>query len=112
MTAPNELTAAQAVAQLSSGMLTAETLTRACLDRAAERASIKAWARLDPEYALAQARAADRAGRPGLLAGLPVGIKDIIDTFDMPTEHGRRSIAATGPSPTPPASRCCAWPAP
>ncbi len=37
---------------------------------------------------MAQAREADRAGRPGLLAGLPIGVKDIIDTVDMPTEHG------------------------
>jgi len=91
MTAPNQLTAAQAVAQLASGALTAEALTRACLDRAEERKSVKAWIWLDPEQALAQARAADantRAGRPGLLAGLPIGVKDIIDTADMPTEHG------------------------
>jgi amidase len=88
MSAPNQLSAAQAVAQLSSGALTAEALIRACLDRAGERKSVKAWAWLDPEHALAQARAADRAGRPGLLAGLPIGIKDIIDTVDMPTEHG------------------------
>src|SRR6202035_55306 len=65
-----------------------EALTRDCLDRAEERAAVKAWAWLDREHALAQARAADGAGRPGLLAGLPVGIKDIIDTADMPTEHG------------------------
>src|SRR5207248_1376106 len=91
MTAPNQLSAAQAVAQLASGALTAEALTRACLDRAEERQSVKAWIWLDPDQALAQARAADantRAGRPGLLAGLPVGVKDIIDTVDMPTEHG------------------------
>jgi len=37
---------------------------------------------------LAQARDADRAGRTGLLAGLPIGIKDVIDTVDMPTGHG------------------------
>jgi Asp-tRNA(Asn)/Glu-tRNA(Gln) amidotransferase A subunit family amidase len=88
MTAPNQLSAADAVAQLASGALTAEALTRACLDRAEERQSVKAWTWLDPEQALAQARAADRAARPGLLAGLPVGVKDIIDTADMPTEHG------------------------
>src|SRR5438477_5007490 len=88
MSAPNQLSAAAAVAQLSSGNLTAEALTRACLERAEERKSVKAWAWLDPEHALAQARAVDRAGRPGLLAGLPIGIKDIIDTVDMPTEHG------------------------
>src|SRR5205085_9252263 len=88
MSAPNQLSAAAAVAQLSSGDLTAEALTRTCLERAEERRSVKAWTWLDPEQALAQARAADRAGRPGLLAGLPIGVKDIIDTVDMPTEHG------------------------
>ena len=88
MTAPNQLSAAAAVAQLASGALTSEGLTRVCLDRAEERKSVKAWIWLDPEQALAQARAADRAGRPGLLAGLPIGVKDIIDTVDMPTEHG------------------------
>src|SRR5438477_9398475 len=88
MSRPNELGAAEAVARLASGALTAEELTRACLDRAEERKSVKAWIWLDPDQALAQARAADRAGRPGLLAGLPIGVKDIIDTLDMPTEHG------------------------
>jgi Asp-tRNA(Asn)/Glu-tRNA(Gln) amidotransferase A subunit family amidase len=43
---------------------------------------------LNPEQAMAQARAVDRAGRKGRLAGVPVGIKDIIDTVDMPTGHG------------------------
>jgi Asp-tRNA(Asn)/Glu-tRNA(Gln) amidotransferase A subunit family amidase len=88
MTTPNRLSAAAAVAQLQSGALTAEALMRACLERAAARQDVKAWIWLDPEQALAQARAADRAGRPGHLAGLPIGVKDIIDTVDMPTGHG------------------------
>src|SRR5437763_13715927 len=88
MSAPNQLSAAAAVAQLSAGDLTAEALTRACLERAEERKSVKAWAWLDPEQALEQARDVDRAGRPGLLAGLPIGVKDVIDTVDMPTGHG------------------------
>ena len=91
MTRPNQLSAAEAIARLASGELTAEALTRTCLERAEERKSVRAWAWLDPEQALARARAADantRAGRPGLLAGLPIGVKDIIDTIDMPTEHG------------------------
>ncbi|MBV9553969.1 MAG: amidase, partial [Alphaproteobacteria bacterium] len=88
MSDSNHLSAAEAVARLHSGTLTAERLTRDCLDRIEERASVKAWTWLDPEHALAQARAADRAGRPGLLAGLSIGVKDVIDTFDMPTEHG------------------------
>jgi Asp-tRNA(Asn)/Glu-tRNA(Gln) amidotransferase A subunit family amidase len=88
MTAANQLSAGAAIARLQAGELTAEALMRACLERAAERRDVKAWIWLDPEHALAQARAADRAGRPGPLAGLPIGVKDIIDTADMPTGHG------------------------
>src|ERR1700682_431308 len=88
MTDTNRLSAAEAVARLAAGSLTAEQLTRDHLDRIEARASVKAWQHLDPDYALAQARAADRAGRPGLLAGLPIGVKDVIDTADMPTQHG------------------------
>jgi len=85
---PEHFTASEAAAQLSAGELTAEALTRACLERARAGAEIKAWHWLDPEQALAQARAVDRAGRKGRLAGVPVGVKDVIDTVDMPTEHG------------------------
>jgi Asp-tRNA(Asn)/Glu-tRNA(Gln) amidotransferase A subunit family amidase len=88
MNGPERLTASEAVARLTAGTLTAESLTRACLEQARAGAEIKAWAWLDAEQALAQARAADRAGRPGRLAGVPVGVKDVIDTVDMPTEHG------------------------
>lgn len=88
MSGPERLTASEALARLRSGELTSEALTAACLERARAGAEIKAWAWLDPEQALAQARAVDRAGRQGGLAGIPVGIKDIIDTVDMPTEHG------------------------
>jgi amidase len=87
-TGPERLSATDAARRLSEGSLTSEALTRACLDRVAARPEIAAWATLDGDHALAQARAADRAGRPGLLAGVPVGIKDIIDTADLPTEHG------------------------
>jgi Asp-tRNA(Asn)/Glu-tRNA(Gln) amidotransferase A subunit family amidase len=97
MSDSNRLSAAEAVGRLSTGALTAEQLTRDCLDRIAERASVKAWIHLDPEHALAQARAADRAGRPGLLAGLPIGVKDVIDTVDMPTEHGSPIYAGNRP---------------
>src|SRR5438132_13618662 len=88
MSGAERLTMSEAAARLAAGTLTGETLIRDCLERARARASVKAWVWLDPEQALAQARAADRAGRPGLLAGIPVGVKDVIDTVDMPTEHG------------------------
>jgi hypothetical protein len=88
MKGPERLTASEAVAHLTVGKLTAEDLIQACLEQAHAGAEIKAWTWLDPEQALAQARAVDRAGRRGRLAGVPVGIKDSIDTVDMPTEHG------------------------
>jgi len=85
--------ATEAAAAIRSGRMTSEELTSACLERiAALEAQVGAWAWLDAENALEQARAADRAqrlGRPlGALHGLPVGIKDIFDTADMPTENG------------------------
>jgi Asp-tRNA(Asn)/Glu-tRNA(Gln) amidotransferase A subunit family amidase len=88
MSGTERLTASAAAARLSAGTLTAEALTRDCLERANARAEVKAWVWLDQEQALTQARAVDRNGRQGLLAGVPVGIKDVIDTVDMPTEHG------------------------
>jgi Asp-tRNA(Asn)/Glu-tRNA(Gln) amidotransferase A subunit family amidase len=81
------LSASEAAAAIEAGTLTSEKLVRDCLDRIAEReAAVKAWAFLDPERAIAQAKAAD-AAKGGVLRGIPVGIKDIIDTHDMPTGH-------------------------
>jgi amidase len=88
MSGAERLTATEAATRLSVGTLTAERLVRDCLERADARAEVKAWVWLDPEQALAQARAVDRARRPGLLKGVPVGVKDVIDTVDMPTQHG------------------------
>ena len=81
------LSATEAIAAIEAGTLTSERLVRDCLDRIAEREpAVKAWAFLDPALAIAQAKAAD-AAKGGLLRGIPVGIKDIIDTHDMPTGH-------------------------
>jgi Asp-tRNA(Asn)/Glu-tRNA(Gln) amidotransferase A subunit family amidase len=74
-------------------VFTSEQLVQSCLDqiRAADE-TVRAWAFLDLEHALKQARAADEwrlEGKTlGALHGVPVGIKDIIDTADMPTENG------------------------
>jgi Asp-tRNA(Asn)/Glu-tRNA(Gln) amidotransferase A subunit family amidase len=89
----NEMSAMQMAAEIRSGRMSSEQLVRACLDRIAEREGvIHAWAFLDPQRALDQARALDRAKSKGSLLGplhgIPVGIKDIIDTADMPTENG------------------------
>jgi Asp-tRNA(Asn)/Glu-tRNA(Gln) amidotransferase A subunit family amidase len=64
-------------------------VVRACLDRVhAREHEVHAWAHIDPETALDAARAFDENGKRGPLAGVPFGVKDIVDTFDMPTEWG------------------------
>jgi amidase len=85
----NHLTATEIVKAIGEGRAACEAVVRACLDRIAARESdIHAWAHLDPDAAIAAARAFDNSGRGGPLAGVPFGAKDIIDTFDLPTEWG------------------------
>ncbi|WP_438974219.1 amidase [Planktomarina temperata] len=91
--APYTLTATEAVQAIASGHLSSVDLVKSCLAQIADTdASIKAWAYLDPESALAQAAECDRIRKAGLgtgpLHGLPVGLKDVIDTRDMPTQRG------------------------
>jgi len=84
----NLLGAAEAARQIAAGRITSEQLVRACLDRIAVReGEVRAWAHLDPEAAIAQARAVDKAGARGVLGGVPVGFKDVIDTADMPSQY-------------------------
>ena len=97
------LTAAEAAARIARGETSSEKLTTACLERiAALEPQVQAWAFHDPAHALAQARAADRLSGEGKgvgpLHGVPVGVKDIIDTSDLPTENG--CCAHQGRQPT------------
>ncbi|MFQ5755067.1 MAG: amidase [Acidiferrobacterales bacterium] len=87
------LNAARAGEAIRAGEITSEELVQACLDHIADvEDTVRAWAFLDPEHALKQARDADLALRKGEalgpLHGIPVGVKDIFDTDDMPTEDG------------------------
>jgi Asp-tRNA(Asn)/Glu-tRNA(Gln) amidotransferase A subunit family amidase len=76
-----------------------DEMVRACLERIAEREpTVRAWAHLDPEAALAQARAADASKPRSPLHGVPVGVKDIIDTRDLPTECGTPIYAGRRPA--------------
>ncbi len=85
----NRLSACAISDGVRKGSLSAEKVVRACLDRIEARdKQVKAWAYIDPDLALAQARAIDRATEKGPLAGVPIGIKDVIDTCDMPTDMG------------------------
>jgi Asp-tRNA(Asn)/Glu-tRNA(Gln) amidotransferase A subunit family amidase len=87
---------------IREGAIGAEQLTEACLARVREAdAEVQAWTFLDPEHAVTLARARDTERREGNatgpLHGIPVGIKDIFDTGDMPTEDG--SVLHAGRTP-------------
>ena len=87
------LTASEALAAIASGRLSSVELVKSCLSRIAETdGAIKAWAFLDEGAALAQAAECDRIRIAGLatgsLHGIPVALKDIIDTAKMPTQRG------------------------
>jgi Asp-tRNA(Asn)/Glu-tRNA(Gln) amidotransferase A subunit family amidase len=85
----NELGVTEIVAKIAAGEITCEAVTRDCIERiAAREPAVKAWVKFNPELALAQAHALDREPCRGPLYGVPIGIKDVIDTFDMPTEMG------------------------
>ena len=85
----NELTATEIVAAIGAGKTTCEAVVRACLDHIeAREPHVQAWQYLNPQQVIAAARALDKKGQHGPLAGVPFGIKDIIDTADMPTEYG------------------------
>ncbi|PYM42824.1 MAG: amidase [Candidatus Rokuibacteriota bacterium] len=97
------LSATDAAQLIRDDVISSEQLVEACLDRVRETdGRIEAWAFLDPEHALGQARAADErrlgGGPLGPLHGIPVGLKDIIDTADMPTENGSPLHAGRTPS--------------
>jgi Asp-tRNA(Asn)/Glu-tRNA(Gln) amidotransferase A subunit family amidase len=84
----NRLTAAELSSGLRSGQITVEQLARACLDRIASRdADVRAWSYVDPDAVIRQARELDKLPSRSPLHGIPVGIKDIYNTADMPTQH-------------------------
>jgi Asp-tRNA(Asn)/Glu-tRNA(Gln) amidotransferase A subunit family amidase len=96
------LTAIEAAGEIARGMISAEEYTAACLERIAEvESEVRAFAHIDPEHALTQARALDskkaNGERIGPLHGIPVGIKDIFDTADYPTECGSPILAGRRP---------------
>ena len=98
-----EVSAGEARELMRAGRVTSVELVESCLGRIREtEAQVGAWIYLDAEYAVAQAKAADEwrlSGRPtGGLHGIPVGLKDIIDTGDMPTENG--SVLHAGRTPS------------
>jgi Asp-tRNA(Asn)/Glu-tRNA(Gln) amidotransferase A subunit family amidase len=84
----NELSVTDAARRIEAGEITAQALAAACLERIAGRdEEVRAWAYVDRARVLEQARALDRQPRASRLHGVPFGIKDIIDTAELPTEY-------------------------
>src|SRR4029079_12851032 len=97
------LSASDAARASAEGKIAAVELVRACLAQVEKtEPQVQAWTFLDPEYALSQAAALDEfrlsGASTGPLHGVPVGLKDIIDTADMPTENG--SVLHAGRTPS------------
>ena len=85
----NEFSAIELASRIAHREISAEDLTRAYLERINEREStVHAWEHLNPEQAIKFARELDKGAISGPLHGLPIGVKDIIDTIDYPTEYG------------------------
>jgi Asp-tRNA(Asn)/Glu-tRNA(Gln) amidotransferase A subunit family amidase len=85
----NELSVTEVARRIAVGEVTAEAVVRDCLARIEVREpTVHAFATIDPEHALRQARELDRGPVRGALHGVPIGVKDVIDTADLPTEMG------------------------
>src|SRR5579864_6267981 len=83
------LSAREAAREIAAGRLSATALVAACLERiAAREAVVGAWHYLDRDAALAAARRCDASEPGGPLHGIPIAVKDLIDTVDMPTGYG------------------------
>jgi Asp-tRNA(Asn)/Glu-tRNA(Gln) amidotransferase A subunit family amidase len=100
--APERLTAAAAARAIRAGRLSARELVEACLARIAARdGAVRAFVRLAPDAreAADRADAARRAGASaGPLGGVPVAVKDLIDTAGLATECGSRALAGRVPA--------------
>lgn len=91
-----DLTAVAAVTAMRNGDLKAEDYARALLERAQQLESLNAFRTLDKELVLDAARAADKArasgGALGALFGLPIPVKDSVNSKALPTSYGTRAF--------------------
>jgi Asp-tRNA(Asn)/Glu-tRNA(Gln) amidotransferase A subunit family amidase len=85
----NKLSATEAARKLATREISAQTLLADCLERIRERDPVvHAWTFVDVDGATERARQLDARGSSGLLHGLPIAVKDLFDTFDMPASYG------------------------
>lgn len=102
-TQPWQMSASEASPLILARKMSVEELTRSCLDRIAKRdAVVKAWNFVDPDLAVRKAKELDKvlihAGPKSRLHGIPFGVKDMIDTADMPTTNNSPIYANNQPS--------------
>lgn len=89
MTDLYRLTATEAAKLIAKRDISSEELVKSCLERISAREStVQAWAHLDEQLAIRAARAADAEAPKSPLHGIPFGVKDVIDSADLPTEYG------------------------
>ena len=89
MASLNHLSATEAVKKLAAREITAVALLSDCLERiAAREPTVHAWTCVDADGAMRRARALDAQAPTGLLHGLPIAVKDLFDTVDLPTGYG------------------------
>lgn len=98
MTAPERMTATEVVAAVKAGDLTVADVAEAIISRYQERnTDVEAFAYFDPDQIRAEAKKLDAASEKGPLHGVPVALKDVINTRDMPTEHHSTRYAGSRP---------------
>ena len=95
---PAQLPATVAARMIAEKRLTSEALVSACLERIAERdGELRAFVQVDTDTALEQARDRDKSAPRGPLHGLPLAVKDTIDTRDFATEFNSPLYAGSRP---------------
>ena len=94
----SELTGLEAAAKIAAREISSVELVQDCLDRISSREDdVGAWQYLDPEFAIREARRADELEPIGPFHGVPFGVKDVIDTGEMPTTYGSEIFAGHQP---------------
>ena len=84
-----KLSVVEAADAIARGQITSQQLVRALIERTEARdGAVRAWAAFDADHALAQARACDEGATSGPMRGVPVAVKDVLNTFDYPTQMG------------------------
>jgi len=95
----NDLPGTELLAAVRNDRVSVAEIAESCLQRIKEREPlIRAFAHHDPELVRRSAAALDRNRTPAPLRGLPVGIKDLVDTADQPSEFGSPIYSGRRPS--------------